>query len=92
MRSLESTRTCGNFMFAGAIDGTHIPIIAPVIDHADYVNRKGSHSLVMKAVVDSKYLFRDVDVGWLGGRAASTTLAFFFLFRAIQEGKSSYPS
>ena len=53
-------------MCAGAIDGTHIPIIAPVVDHADYVNRKGYHSIVMQAVVDSKYLFRDVVVGWPG--------------------------
>ena len=53
-------------MCAGAIDGTHIPIIAPVVDHADYVNRKGCHSIVMQAVVYSKYLFRDVVVGWPG--------------------------
>ena len=53
-------------MCTGAIDGTHIPIIAPVVDHADYVNRKGYHSIVMQAVVDSKYLFRDVVVGWPG--------------------------
>ena len=53
-------------MCAGAIDGTHIPIIAPVVDHADYVNRKGYHSIVMQAVVHSKYLFRDVVVGWPG--------------------------
>ena len=42
-------------MCAGAIDGTHIPIIAPVVDHADYVNRKSYHSIVMQAVVESKY-------------------------------------
>ena len=53
-------------MCAGAIDGTHIPIIAPVVDHADYVNRKSYHSIVMQAVVESKYLFRDVAVGWPG--------------------------
>ncbi|XP_068741748.1 putative nuclease HARBI1 [Montipora capricornis] len=53
-------------MWVGAIDGTHIPIIAPVVDHTEYVNRKGYHSIVMQAVVDSKYLFRDVVVGWPG--------------------------
>lgn len=53
-------------MCTGAIDGTHIPIIAPVVDHVDYVNWKGYHSIVMQAVVDSKYLFRDVVVGWPG--------------------------
>ena len=35
-------------MCAGAIDGTHITIIAPVVDHADYVNRKGCYSIVIK--------------------------------------------
>ena len=31
-------------MCAGAIDGTHIAIIAPKEDHTDYVNRKGYHN------------------------------------------------
>lgn len=52
-------------MCAGAIDGTHIPIIAPVVDHADDVNRRGYHSIVMQAIVDSRYLFGDIVVGWL---------------------------
>ena len=33
-------------MCAGAIDGTHIAIIAPMEDNTDYVNRKGYHSVV----------------------------------------------
>lgn len=51
-------------MCAGAIDGTHIAIIAPKEDHTDYVNRKGYHSVVMQALVDCSYLFRDVVIGW----------------------------
>ena len=51
---------------AGAIDGTHIAIQAPEENHTDYVNRKGYHSIVMQAVVDSRYLFRDIVVGWPG--------------------------
>ena len=27
----------------GSIDGTHIPITAPVMNHTDYYNRKGSY-------------------------------------------------
>ena len=51
---------------AGAIDGTHIPIQAPLENRTDYINRKSYHSMVMQALVDSKYLFRDVIIGWPG--------------------------
>ena len=53
-------------MCAGAIDGTHIPIIAPSECHAEYVNRYDYHSIIMQAVVDCKYLYRDVVIGWPG--------------------------
>lgn len=53
-------------MCAGAIDGTHIPIAAPVENPSAYVNRKSFHSIVMQALVDSCYLFRDIVVGWPG--------------------------
>lgn len=51
---------------AGAIDGTHIPIQAPLENRTDYINRKSYHSIVLQAMVDSKYLFRDVVIGWPG--------------------------
>ena len=51
---------------AGAIDVTHIPIQAPLENHTDYVNRKSYQSIVMQAVVDSRYLFRDVVIAWPG--------------------------
>ena len=53
-------------MCAGAIDGTRIPIIAPKENKINYVNRKGYHSVVMQAVVDCNYLFRDIVIGWPG--------------------------
>lgn len=44
----------------GAIDGSHIPIIAPQHYHTDYFNRKGWHSIILQAVVDGKELFWNV--------------------------------
>ncbi|CAM5078063.1 unnamed protein product [Natator depressus] len=50
----------------GAIDGTHMPILAP--DHlADqYVNHKEYFSMVLQALVDHKGRFTDDNVGWPG--------------------------
>ena len=62
-------------MCAGAIDGTHIPIISPSENHTDYVNRKGSHCVVMLAVVDSKYLFRGQVICWPGSVHDARVLA-----------------
>ena len=50
----------------GAIDGSHIPISAPLQKHTDYYNRKGWYSMVVQAVVDHDYLFRDICVGCPG--------------------------
>ena len=47
----------------GAIDGSHIPIIAPSENPLDYYNRKGYHSVILQALVDHEYRFLDVYVG-----------------------------
>lgn len=57
---------CGFPQCAGAIDGSHIPVQAPYMNHTDYYNRKGWYSILIQAVVDSDYLFRDINVGWPG--------------------------
>ena len=51
---------------AGAIDGTHVPIIKPKESLPDYYNRKGFYSVLMQAVVDSCGRFINVNIGWPG--------------------------
>ena len=51
---------------AGAVDGTHIPILKPKNSPSDYYNRKGYYSILMQAVVDSRGRFIDVNIGWPG--------------------------
>ena len=64
LRIIESNREKWGFpMCAGEINGSHIPIAT---NHAAYVNRKSFHSIVMQALVDDRYLFRDIVVGWPG--------------------------
>lgn len=41
----------------GAVDGSHIHIVAPQCYAADYCNRKGFHSILLQGVVSSKYVF-----------------------------------
>ena len=49
----------GSPQCAGAIDGTHIPIVAPPQSSTDYYNRKGFYSIVLQAVVDHKYRYNN---------------------------------
>lgn len=50
----------------GAIDGSHIPIIAPQNYHNDYFNRKSWHSIILQGVVDGKGKFWNVFTGLPG--------------------------
>ncbi|KAF7642334.1 hypothetical protein LDENG_00259930 [Lucifuga dentata] len=51
---------------AGAVDGTHICILAPPHNPADYYNRKGFYSVILQGVVDHNMKFWDVNIGWPG--------------------------
>jgi hypothetical protein len=50
----------------GAVDGSHIPVVAPRLHAADYYNRKGFYSVLLQGVVTSKCIFWVFDIGWAG--------------------------
>ncbi|XP_011873844.1 PREDICTED: putative nuclease HARBI1 isoform X2 [Vollenhovia emeryi] len=47
----------------GAIDGTHIPILPSSDGYRDYINRKRRPSMILQAVVDNNYRFRNIHCG-----------------------------
>lgn len=59
----------------GAIDGSHIHILAPAN------NRKGWYSMLIQGTVDYRYCFTDINVGWPG----SVHDARFLQFCALQK-------
>ena len=72
---------------AGAIDGSHFPISAATESHTDYYNRKGWYSIVIQAVVDHQYIFRDICVGWAGSVHDARILVNSSIYRRITEDK-----
>ncbi|WAR21930.1 LOW QUALITY PROTEIN: HARB1-like protein, partial [Mya arenaria] len=58
---------CGFPGGVGAIDGTHIPIPTPTIEHrASFINRKEFASMILQVVCDSNLEFLDVYTGCPG--------------------------
>ena len=50
---------------AGAVDGSHIPIVSPQECPADYYNIKRWHSVISQGTVDHQGRFMDV-MAWSG--------------------------
>ncbi|KAL2094272.1 hypothetical protein ACEWY4_008991 [Coilia grayii] len=71
-------------MCAGAIDGLHIPIVAPKDDPTPYCNRKGWHSIVVQAVVDHNFCFTDLSAGWPGSTEDAVVLANSTIFQTVE--------
>nr|XP_055051176.1 uncharacterized protein LOC129436904 [Misgurnus anguillicaudatus] len=72
---------------AGAIDGTHVPIIAPHDNRSDYYNRKGYYSIILQGVVDHKLMFWDINVGWPGKVHDARVFGNSSIFQKGQSGR-----
>ena len=70
---------------AGAIDGSHIPVKSPALNHTDYYNQKGYYSIVLQAVVNDEYLFRDVMVGYPGSVHDARVLSNSSVYRKANQ-------
>ena len=62
------------------IDGSHISILGPKDSHTDYYNRKGWYSIILQGVVDHKYRFTDIYIGWPGSVHDARVLAHSSLY------------
>ncbi|XP_067388051.1 uncharacterized protein [Emydura macquarii macquarii] len=70
----------------GAIDGTHIPILAPAHLATEYINRKGYFSMVLQGLVDHRGHFTDINVGWSGKAHDAHVFRNSGLFCKMQAG------
>ena len=69
---------------AGAIDESHIPVSPPALNHTDYYNRKGWYSVILQGVIDHRFLFHEINIGWPG--SVHKVLTNSALFKKAENG------
>lgn len=84
--SIDFEQRWGLPQCVGAVDGTHIPILAPQEYHAEYCNNQGWYSIILQAVVDSRGLFWHVFAGQPGSLCETSVLCLSSLWD-IAEGR-----
>lgn len=70
----------------GAIDGKHILIEAPPNSGSQYFNYKGSHSVILLAVVDHNYCFSYIEVGHKGSESDGGVFQNSSLWLPLENG------
>ena len=71
----------------GAIDGTHIAIVAPEDDPFDYFDREHRYSVTMQAVVGKNLKFLYTAIGYPGSMHDARIRRMSQLFRLAQRGE-----
>jgi hypothetical protein len=81
-----------NFPHAvGAIDGKHVVMISPAGSGSDYYNYKKTFSIVLLALVNSKYQFMFADIGSQGRISDGGVLQNSVLWKKICDGELNLP-
>ncbi|XP_018328718.1 protein ANTAGONIST OF LIKE HETEROCHROMATIN PROTEIN 1-like [Agrilus planipennis] len=84
--------TTANFPHClGAVDGKHIRLTCPFNSGSMYFNYKDYFSIVLMAVVDSKYKFVYVDVGSYGKECDSSIFKRSNLWKSIENNTQQLP-
>ncbi|XP_015754161.1 PREDICTED: putative nuclease HARBI1 [Acropora digitifera] len=83
---IQGFREKSNFPnVVGAIDGTHMYIKAPKVNHKDYFNRKRRYSFVVQGVVDASGSYLSVSTGFPGSMHDARVLRLSNLFPLAEE-------
>ncbi|MCO5556732.1 hypothetical protein L7F22_010284 [Adiantum nelumboides] len=70
----------------GAIDGSHISIIAPRENPTDYYNRDGFHSILLQMAVMADCRVWDYGIGWAGSIHDSMLFTRSKIGQAFKQG------
>lgn len=75
----------------GAIDGKHVNIIPPAKSGSYYFNYKGTHSLVLMAVVNANCEFIMCDFGINGRISDGGVIEYTNFYKKLKNGQLSLP-
>ena len=71
----------------GCVDGTHVWIRRPAVHEADFVNRKGYHSINVQVICDHRGKFLNVVARWPGSTHDSRVLRSSRVWDDMEDGR-----